>query len=108
MPGQKFRVNIGHPETYGDHLVPGERYELFWPGAKITLWNWGTRSDNLGRELSIGLQRSPLILPGGAYCSFTVIEEARIFPPQPSPPSIEKSDQMYDWRNINFLYSKII
>jgi hypothetical protein len=108
MPGQNFRINIGHPESYADHLIPGERYELLWPGAKISLWNWGTRNENLGRELNAGSQRPPLILPGGAYCSLNVIEEAQIFTPRPSPPPIEKSDQMYEGRNINFLCSMMI
>lgn len=41
LPGQSFRVNIGPPIPFWDHLVLGERYELLWPGGCLCLVGLG-------------------------------------------------------------------
>lgn len=76
-------------EHYQKLLVPGERYELIWPGGEIALWDWGTIKEHAGQVLRPKPHR--LVLPGGPRVSFTVEEGEMVYVwKRPvSPPPIE-------------------
>jgi hypothetical protein len=85
-----FKVSL--PKSYRASLVPGDRYELIWPGVEIALWDWGTIREHLKRELKPKLPS--LVLPGGPRVSFTVEqgEKPKSAWRRPvSPPPIEPS-----------------
>ncbi|CAG8890836.1 unnamed protein product [Penicillium egyptiacum] len=75
LPSQTLRRNIGHPYPVWDHLVARERYELFWPGAEHALWAWGTLREHWDQEIGVNMGLSRVIIPGGACCSLTGVEE---------------------------------
>ncbi|PWY93779.1 hypothetical protein BO94DRAFT_459839 [Aspergillus sclerotioniger CBS 115572] len=54
-------------------------YELFWPGGEVYLWDWEAK-ENAGLEP----KSIPMVLPGGARCSFSLIE-GDVPPPPPRP-----------------------
>jgi hypothetical protein len=73
------------PERYHKILVPGENYQLVWPGGDIDFWDWGTISDHANQELrprSIDEvpQKPRLVLPGASSNSFQVEEELDPWP----------------------------
>ncbi|KAF2124929.1 hypothetical protein P153DRAFT_360575 [Dothidotthia symphoricarpi CBS 119687] len=37
--------------NYYRRLIPGEKYELLWLGAEISMWDWESMSDHVGQEL---------------------------------------------------------
>lgn len=86
--------DAGPQIPFWDQLVPGERYELLWPGAAFALWSWGTHREKVGLEIGENSQQPCLIVPGGACASLTVIEEPQVFPPPPLPPLVKRSDRM--------------
>jgi hypothetical protein len=94
LPGQTLQRNIGHPYPLWDHMVAGERYELFWPGAEYALWAWGTLREHWGQEIGASSGLPPVIIPGGACCSFTCVEVEERSGSEPDDPPVEKSDRM--------------
>jgi hypothetical protein len=62
-------------------LAPGRRYELIWPGAEISLWDWGTLKEHEGLELKPTWPS--LVVLGGSRVSFNTLL------PVPRPPPIE-------------------
>ncbi|PYI24319.1 hypothetical protein BO99DRAFT_439169 [Aspergillus violaceofuscus CBS 115571] len=85
-----------HPriERHAYHgLQPDERYEILWPGAEIPRWGWGDAREATAPEPTAVV---PLVIPGGARCSF-MLEGAREPAPMPrawSPPPLERTDQV--------------
>ncbi|PYI31071.1 hypothetical protein BP00DRAFT_457263 [Aspergillus indologenus CBS 114.80] len=85
-----------HPriERHAYHgLHPDERYEILWPGAEIPRWGWG---DVRGATAPEPTAVFPLVIPGGARCSF-MLEGAREPAPIPrawSPPPLERTDRV--------------
>ncbi|KAH6855441.1 hypothetical protein B0I37DRAFT_364920 [Chaetomium sp. MPI-CAGE-AT-0009] len=80
------------PERYHKLLVPGQRYELLYPGGEASVWVWGTERDYLGTKLSlpiVGL-RTPgaeveeelprVVMPGGTRLGFVAETEAVPWP----------------------------
>ncbi|KAF3018336.1 hypothetical protein E8E15_006452 [Penicillium rubens] len=94
LPGQTLRRNIGHPYPFWDHLNAGERYELFWPGAEYALWAWGTLREHWEQEIGVNLGLPRVIIPGGACCSLTCVEEEGISISEPDDPCVEKSKRI--------------
>ena len=72
------------PDHYQKALIPGQIYQLFWPGDEIWMWDWGTKRDHVGKELkSQALRESKLpslILPACAGVEFTAKEESEPWP----------------------------
>ncbi|GKZ23082.1 hypothetical protein AbraCBS73388_009427 [Aspergillus brasiliensis] len=65
-------------------------YELFWPGGEVYLWDWASKDMN-EMQTELKPRSTPMTLPGGARCSFSVIEGS-LPPPRPrasSPPILE-------------------
>lgn len=97
LPGQALKRNIGSPSPFLDHLVPGERYELFWPGAQYALWAWGTLKENWNKEIGVDSGLPPLVIPGGISCSFPFVEGQESESEsdyEPKDPKVEKSSRM--------------
>lgn len=59
-------------------------YDLFWPGGEVYLWDWGPKDTNKEKLESAELKpkSTPIILPGGVWCRFCLIEGS---PPPPPP-----------------------
>jgi len=78
---------------YHTSLQPGERYTMLWPGDEFTEWDWGTKQEHMGRELT-GPSTSGvrLILPGGPHVSFTAEQSL----PKVPPFRVEPSDRHPD------------
>jgi hypothetical protein len=72
--------------NYQELLVPGEKYELFWPGAEIDMWGWGVRDDYTTKQLKCNSirgqgERLPrLILPATKVSAFTARAEDEPWP----------------------------
>ncbi|OQE22737.1 hypothetical protein PENFLA_c012G09822 [Penicillium flavigenum] len=94
LPGQTLRRNIGHPYSFWDHLIAGERYELFWPGAQYALWAWGTLREHWDQEIGVNLRLSRVIIPRGACCSLTCVEDEGLSISEPDDPRVEKSERI--------------
>ncbi|KAJ9293495.1 hypothetical protein DTO271G3_7760 [Paecilomyces variotii] len=94
LPGQTLRRNIGHPCPFWDHMVAGERYELFWPGAECALWAWGTLREHWDQEIRVNSGLPPVVIPGGACCSFTCVEVEERSDFEPDDPRVEKSERI--------------
>lgn len=96
LPGQTLGRNIGAPDPFLDHMVAGERYELFWPGAEYALWAWGTLREHWDQEIGVNSGLPPVVvIPGGACCSFTCVEVEEPSESEPyESPRVEKSEQM--------------
>jgi hypothetical protein len=77
-----FRVNL--TENYQRPPVPGERYQLTWPGGEIALWDWGTISEHLGNELKSQSAKESnlpkLVLPASTSAAFTARQESEPWP----------------------------
>ncbi|KAL5337272.1 hypothetical protein BJX70DRAFT_389328 [Aspergillus crustosus] len=91
LPGQTLRRNIGYPEPFWGHIVTGEKYELFWPGAKYALWAWGTLREHWDQEIGVNSGLPPVIIPGGACCYSTCVEVEEPSDSEPDDPRVEKS-----------------
>ncbi|BCS03333.1 uncharacterized protein AKAW2_70211S [Aspergillus luchuensis] len=69
------------------------KYELFWPGGEVHFWDWGSKDTNIEtlKITELEAKSTPMTLPGGARCSFSLIEGSE--PPPPprplTPPIIE-------------------
>ncbi|PGG95000.1 hypothetical protein AJ79_10324 [Helicocarpus griseus UAMH5409] len=87
--GASISLKASLPGVYRQHLVPGERYELLWPGQEINLWDWGDVRQHLGQKLK---PREPKIsIPSGPRILFTAVD--KLEPLRfPSPPPFELSD----------------
>ncbi|OKP02902.1 hypothetical protein PENSUB_6974 [Penicillium subrubescens] len=95
LPGQTVHWNISHPLPYLDNMVAGERYELFWPGAEYALWAWGTLRDNWDQQVGVEPELPRVVIPRGACCSITCVEQEDISDSQPyDDPPVEKSARM--------------
>lgn len=92
LPGQCLQRNIGDFPPFFRQFVPGEKYELLWPGAEYTLWDWGTLREHIGRTVGLGTRVPRAIIPGGVCSSITVIQEAEVFQREPTP--VGKSARM--------------
>ncbi|KAF3920102.1 hypothetical protein AA313_de0201430 [Arthrobotrys entomopaga] len=83
-PGAEINLKTTLPENYHRCLMPGNRYEVVWPGAKIALWDWGTIRDHLNKELkprSLLPEGEPILtIPEGSQISLTVKKEAIRWP----------------------------
>lgn len=91
-PDTSISIKASLPEVYRQKLIPGERYELLWPGQKIDLWDWRNVSQHLGWELK---PREPkIVLPHGPRILFTAVEELEPLR-FPSPPPIQPSERVY-------------
>lgn len=75
-PGESTWFFSGIPDSWLDAMVPGEKYELLWPGGEIYWWAWGGIAENGSRSRD-GLPQA--VLSGAPRVSFTVVEE----PPAP-------------------------
>lgn len=84
LPGESFRLNVGHFEPFQDQFITGERYELFWPGAEYILWDWGFLHEHVDHEIG-GESHSRAVIPGGASISFTTIDEEQVIWSAPGP-----------------------
>ncbi|GKZ37083.1 hypothetical protein AbraIFM66950_008474 [Aspergillus brasiliensis] len=65
-------------------------YQLFWPGGEVYLWDWGSKDMN-EMQMELKPRSTPMILPGGAQCSFSLIEGS-MPPPRPrasTPPILD-------------------
>ncbi|GES65444.1 hypothetical protein ATEIFO6365_0010037000 [Aspergillus terreus] len=94
LPGQTLQRNIGYPYPFWDHMVAGERYELFWPGAEYALWAWGTLREHWGQEIGAFSGLPPVAIPGGPCCSFTCVEVEERSDSEPDDPRVEKSERI--------------
>ena len=83
-PGSSQRAVPTLPENYHKVLVPGQRYRLIWPGEEISMWDWGTKRDYVGKELNSQAIRESklprLILPACTGVKFTAKEESELWP----------------------------
>lgn len=94
--------------NYQQMLVPGEKYELFWPGAEIDMWGWGLRDDYMTKEVKCNSIRRedeklpPLILPATKIASFTAKAEDEPWPDRQeieSKRGFEKAnEEEWQWR----------
>ncbi|KAJ5766040.1 uncharacterized protein N7511_003656 [Penicillium nucicola] len=78
-PGQSIWFGTGLEESWIKALIPGERYELVWPGGEISWWGWGTIEQSLEKYPNPSAQA---ILPGPHHLSFDVVD-------RPKPPVYE-------------------
>ncbi|PWY72768.1 hypothetical protein BO83DRAFT_408482 [Aspergillus eucalypticola CBS 122712] len=73
-------------ETLSRSVIKSEwiTYELFWPGGEVHLWDWGSNDTNKEtlEVTELEAKSTPMTLPGGARCSFTLIEGSAP-PPRP-------------------------
>ncbi|KAJ5809932.1 uncharacterized protein N7503_002150 [Penicillium pulvis] len=99
LPGESFRLNVGHFEPFQDQFVPGEKYELFWPGAEYILWDWGFLHELVDHEIG-GESHSRAVIPVRGSISFTTIDEEQVIwsapGPDISPDRIDLSDGITD------------
>ncbi|PVH79613.1 hypothetical protein DL98DRAFT_560718 [Cadophora sp. DSE1049] len=84
-PGSETTFVVILPERFQKVLVPGEKYQLVWPGNEIDEWDWGTIPEHANQELKprstdYYSQKPRLILPGGPSISFRAEEESDPWP----------------------------
>lgn len=67
------------PERYYRALDAGDTYTLLYPSCEISIWDWGTIEEHLGREIKARstslvtdaeLDVPSLLIPGGAVAHF--------------------------------------
>ncbi|KAJ5649399.1 uncharacterized protein N7484_003122 [Penicillium longicatenatum] len=69
------------PGAWKKLLQPGHSYDLLWTGKEVAHWGWG-KPPQVGKEASEP-KRPPVLIPGGAHFTFTVVEA--LPPPIPHP-----------------------
>jgi hypothetical protein len=73
--------------NYQRRLQSGEKYELFWRGAKVSMWDWGSMKDPVGKDLKSQRLRQAklpkLILPANTGIAFTAKQESEPWPDRP-------------------------
>ncbi|KAJ7034600.1 hypothetical protein C8F04DRAFT_1101526 [Mycena alexandri] len=75
-PGDKKTFVASLPERYHKILVPGEKYELLWPGREVSRWEWGAVRDLMNQELwTRSAEETRLVLPGGPSISLVAKAE---------------------------------
>jgi hypothetical protein len=87
-PGCETTFVATLPERYQRVLVPGDKYQLVWPGGEIDVWDWGTIHEHANQELrprstDDNPHKPRLILPGGPSISFQAEEESDPWPMRP-------------------------
>ncbi|KAF2743860.1 hypothetical protein M011DRAFT_528815 [Sporormia fimetaria CBS 119925] len=106
-PGDEARTRGSLTGNYQRLMEPGEKYELLWPGAEISMWDWGSKKEHFGQELRVKhLRDDPLpalfLLPGTTPISFTAKEEREPWPGRPQVNSDwdyqEANSKEADWR----------
>jgi hypothetical protein len=100
-----FRSNL--PEHWERQLRPGETYELLWLGGMITLCDWETTKECLGKELRLCSEtgRDPLVLPGGAHTLLSVGSVRSPPVPRVSPGPVQDENRVYVFYLPMFLFS---
>lgn len=73
-----FTLMSSLPGRYQELLKTDETYTLLWPGANLTLWEYGTMREHMGQELDDKDQ--PLLLPGGPHITFSTHTENKPWP----------------------------
>ncbi|KAJ5673386.1 hypothetical protein N7507_002513 [Penicillium longicatenatum] len=94
LPGQCFQRRMDFPESFKNHLIAGEKYELFWPGAEYSLWAWGTLRQHWDQEIGVNLELPHAVIPGGARCSVTFEKMKELTPSERDGPRVEKSQRI--------------
>ena len=91
QPGAEIVLSDHLHMHYQQKLVPGERYQLFWPGGEIDFWTWGTRSDSIGKTLKRremdDLQHTRLVIPPSNRLLFVATEAPDSWPNRPETKS---------------------
>ena len=87
----KITVRESLPDTWTKLLKPGRTYTILWTGQEVPYWDWGTPQ----QKMETKLERSPIVIPGGAHLTFTVQEGRRPpIPSPPTPPPIDSSERV--------------
>lgn len=81
------------PDAWKKLLQPGHSYDLLWTGKEVAHWGWG-KPPQEGKEASEP-KGPPVLIPGGAHFTFTVVEG----PPPPvsrpaTPPPVQASERV--------------
>jgi hypothetical protein len=85
-PGGEAHGSVTLPEHYHQAMQAGETYTLLYPGGEVAMWDWGTKSEHLDKELKAQHRlenneiRPTLMIPGGAYISLVACEEVTPWP----------------------------
>lgn len=81
-PGDHVSFVADPPERYYRALRAGETYTLLYPGAELTMWNWGRIKDHIGATMKKEPTKSGhrLVIPGGACITFTAQSEVQEWP----------------------------
>jgi hypothetical protein len=105
-PGGETKMRDSLTANYQRRLKPGEKYALLWPGAEIGMWDWGSMSDHVGKELESQDTRKSkllqLVLPASRAVLFTAKQESDPWPDRPETmteaefPSVNLKEA--DWR----------
>lgn len=81
------------PDTWEKLLEPDHTYDLLWTGKEVTHWDWG-KPPQVGNEAYVP-KWPPVLIPGGAHFTFTVIEGQPPPVPRPAtPPPIQASERV--------------
>ncbi|RAL13183.1 uncharacterized protein BO97DRAFT_477423 [Aspergillus homomorphus CBS 101889] len=99
LPPASVLNTLLHPRIERDAyhgLRPGERDEILWPGAKVNRWKWGSSADDqlLSQQHILTPQPVPVVIPGGARCSFMLSNEHPITEPQWTLPLLSQADRV--------------
>ncbi|KAK4118577.1 hypothetical protein N657DRAFT_583394 [Parathielavia appendiculata] len=86
LPGGEGHASVNLPEHYYQAMQAGEAYTLLYPGGEVALWDCGTRSVFLDKQLKVRHRlekdevRPALMIPGGAFISLVAYEEEKPWP----------------------------
>ncbi|KAK9414689.1 putative Zn(2)-C6 fungal-type domain-containing protein [Seiridium unicorne] len=85
--GGEIKMRDKLTANYQRRLEPGEKYELLWPGAEVSMWDWGSIKDHVGKQLESQKIRQfklpKLILPTSTVVAFTAKQESELWPGRP-------------------------
>lgn len=71
-PGQTTWFGSGVPKQWLEALIPGQQYELVWPGGEIPWWGWGTIEENFEKRLDPSARA---VIYGSSHLSISVTEK---------------------------------
>jgi hypothetical protein len=91
QPTGEPRKSKALPMRYQQKLKPGETYQLLWLGGEVDMWDWGDKTEHVGKKVLSrrmrGTDQPQLTLAASAPITFTATDESEPWPERPDTTS---------------------
>lgn len=85
--GSEIKMLYNLPVHYHRQLKARGAYQLLWPGSEIDMWEWGSLSENVSKQVSTRSHNSHQIrlnVPASEPITLTATEEIEPWPERPA------------------------